>query len=112
MPLTSKNRWRESAEATAAAATATHAAESGKAHYVTHVSASHDGGAGTGVRADLKDGATTIMSWSIENMPLVVNFGSEPIQITEGNAVTMELASGGGGVLGIVNIAGYTADPA
>lgn len=111
MPRRTRDEWHEHAEATDDTATATHAAVSGKSHYVTHVSASHDGGGNTFPRVELKDGGSTIMAW-FTNGEIDIFFGEHGLQITEGNTVSIEIATAGGGKVGLANIAGYTDDPA
>ena len=112
MPQYGKNRWHESGSATASTATATHAGETGRAHYVTHVSASHlASGGGEEPVLTLKDGGSTIMTWVIDDSGMPISF-ADPIQITEGNAVSAELTSPGADKIGYVNLAGYTDDAA
>lgn len=101
-----KARWTETASASAATATATHAAEAGKHHYVTAVVASYDGGGSEAMV--LRDGATAILTVQITD-ELDIAFG-HAIEITAGNAVSIELPTGGAGNTGTVFIAGYTLD--
>lgn len=95
------------ANATNALATATKAAVTGKTHYITGVSASYSAAAiGT---LQIKDGSTVIWEGSIHNQRDVKFKG---LRATTGNAVSAELAAGGAGVVGRVNIMGFTADGA
>lgn len=101
-----KSSWVETANADNSGATATRAAPSdGLSHYVTSVSGSFD--TSSGVTMILKEGSTEIARWYVQDW-LVFPF-SYPIKIAPGSAVSLELAaSGTGGVVGAVNMTGYT----
>lgn len=99
--------WTETASATNATATATHAAESGRVHFVTTIVA---GFTGSGNAADLalKDGSTTIMTVTVhDDMEIELPF---PIKITAGNKAEATLGAGGTSVDGNVTIGGFTRD--
>lgn len=96
--------WIEKGSATAATATATKAAASGKRHYLTHVSASC--GAAAIAVLQIKDGVTVLAEISVHNAE-VLTFPTA-VQITRGAAVSAELATCGAGVVGRVNISGFT----
>ncbi|MEW6183847.1 MAG: hypothetical protein AB1500_11875 [Bacillota bacterium] len=88
-----------------AEATATKAAVTGAVHFVSHVSASFSGAATKLLQ--IKDDVTIIFERYIVNAE-TVNF-SVPLKITSGKAVSAVLAaSGTAGVIGKVNLAGFT----
>jgi len=99
------SKWSETATADNAAATATHAAESGNAHYVTGVSGSFSAAA---IKLlTLKDGSTIIGNYHVHNQRDIVF--DEPLRITSGAAVVVSLAaSGSAGVIGAVVVTGFT----
>lgn len=104
---TPKSGWIEKASADNALATATHAAASGKRHYLTGVWAAYSTAPAGEKLLQLKDGTTVIFESYVkaaEQIPF-----PNPIEIARGNAVSAELAaSGTAGVLGKVNITGFT----
>jgi hypothetical protein len=101
----SDDGWVEKASADNALAVASKAAVSGKSHYIGAIFASYSGSK-VGL-LQIKDGATVIAEYYVNNagvIPLDV-----PIKVTEGNAVSAELAaSGTAAVLGKVNLVGFT----
>ena len=99
-----KSTWTVSAEATAAAATATRAAEAGKSHYIVAVVASY--GAAQVGGLDINDGPTVVLSTHVHNQ-LVISL-PRPLKATAGNAVFATLGAGAAGVVGRVNIVGFT----
>lgn len=105
MPIATSATWTETAQATNGTATASHAAESGRAHYVTSIVAGFSG-AGNTANLELKDGTTTIMQVDVHD-DIELEF-SHPIRITPGNKVDAVLAAGGSSIVGNVSIAGFT----
>ena len=96
--------WTERAEATAAAATATRAAEAGRSHYIVSVVAGY--GAAQIGGLDVSDGPTVVLSTHVHNQ-LVISL-PRPLKATAGNAVSVTLGAGATGVVGRVNIIGFT----
>jgi hypothetical protein len=87
-------------------ASATRAAEVGKSHYITGVSAAFSA-AVAGKLLEIKDGATVIYRTYVHNARDLTF--PKPLQGTAGNAVSAELAaSGTAGQFGVVSLAGYT----
>lgn len=95
--------WVATGSADNALAAASKAAEAGKTHVITGFAASYSG-AKTGL-LQIKDGATVIFEQYIVNSDgLTLN-----IKATAGNAVSAELAASGTlGVIGNVNLTGFT----
>lgn len=89
------------------ASNATQAApDSGQSHYVTGISGGYSG-AVAGALLQLKDDTTVIATFPVHNS-FSETFPS-PIQISAGKPTTATLAaSGSGGVVGYVNLIGYT----
>lgn len=105
MPISGSAQWNEKGSATAGAATATHAGEAGKAHYVTLIVASFDGSGNT-ASLSINDGGTTIGTVTIhDNFELEL---SRPLRMSTGNKAEISLATGGAGVTGHVFLAGFT----
>ena len=99
--------WSETAvSADNAEVTATHAAESNTGHFVTHLSASCNVTA-VNVVLELREGSTVRLRLRMMGEPLVMDF-AHPIAIARGAAVNAVLAAAGVGVLGQVNVAGYS----
>lgn len=97
--------WTETTTADNAAATATHAAETGKAHFVTSIHASFS--ATVAKLLTLKDGTTVIGNFYIYDSG-GVTFDS-PVRITDATLVELSLAaSGTGGNVGAVTMSGYS----
>jgi hypothetical protein len=97
--------WVVTASADNAAATATRAAEAGKTHHITAVFASFSGAATQLLQ--IKDGAAVIAEQYVYSSAVITL--PKPIEVTEGNAVSAVLAASGGlGVLGKVNLSGFT----
>jgi hypothetical protein len=99
-----RSTWTEKAEATADVATATRAAEAGKSHYVVAVVASY--GAAQIGGLDINDGASAVISTHVHNAAVIAF--PKPLKMTEGNAVSAALGAGAAGVVGRVNIIGFT----
>lgn len=97
--------WSVTATADNAAATATKAAEAGKSHYITAISGSFSAAA---IKLmTIKDGAAIIDNFYVHNALGLVF--PNPIKITAGNLAELSLAaSGTAGVIGAVNLHGYT----
>ena len=96
--------WVERAEATAGDATATHAGETGKSHYVVGVIAGYDAAQiGT---VDIIDGGDVKISQPIHNAGVIPL--PKPLKITAGSDAAAVLSAGGAGVVGKVNILGFT----
>ena len=92
--------WTEDATASGGVATATHAAESNKSHYITGFSAtSYDTSSGAGVSTiAIKDDTDTIMTFYCDNGVAAEGNGithsfSSPIQITEGNPCSISITN-------------------
>lgn len=99
--------WTEQATSAAdAAVTVTHAGTVNFAHYITAVIASFDIVPTGGKLLEIKDGATVIVSIHVSDPPILVL--SVPIRLSVGNDVIITLASGGAGVVGKLNVTGYT----
>lgn len=99
------SKWAETTTADNGTATATRAAESGKAHYVTSIHGSFS--AALIKLMTLKDGTTIIGNYHVHNQRDVVF--AKPVRITQGAAAVLELAaSGTGGQVGAVTMKGYT----
>lgn len=98
-----KSKFRATASQDNALATATQAAVTDKRHVITHISGAYSV-ALIGL-IQVKDATTVIWESYVHNQLDV----ALEIEGTKGNAVSVELAaSGTGGQLGKVNIAGYT----
>ena len=107
--------WTEDATASGSTATATHAAESNKSHYITGFSAtSYDTSSGAGVSTiAIKDDTDTIMTFYCDN-----GYGAEgngithsfasPIQITEGKACTITITNDSSFDVVAANLWGFT----
>jgi hypothetical protein len=95
--------WAEKASADNALAIASKAAEVDKTHIITGAHASYSGSV-TGL-LQIKDGVTVIFEQYVVNSEVIpLN-----IETTSGNAVSAELAASGTlGVIGKVNLTGYT----
>lgn len=97
--------WSVTATADNLAATATKAAETGKSHYVTSISGAFSAAA---IKLmTLKDGTTIVGNHYVHN-----EFGltfPAPIKLTSGNLAGLSLAASGTvGVIGAVNLNGFT----
>ena len=99
-----KSTWTVSAEATAAAATATRVAEVGKSHYIVAVVASYGVAQIGGL--DINDGAVAVISTHVHNAEVIAL--PRPLKATAGNAVSATLGAGAAGVVGRVNVIGFT----
>lgn len=104
--------WSEAgAAADNAQATATHAAEAGKSHYVTGVSAAFSAavvGALLEVKEDPGGGSEAVLYRTYVHDQRDLEF-PKALKATEGLAVGAELgASGGAGTTGVVSLSGYT----
>ena len=99
------SKWSETTVADDATAIATRAAASGKAHYLTSVSASYSV-TNSGL-LELKDGTTVLGSYHVydsRDIPF-----PKPLRVTTGASVSVELAaSGTPGQDGSVVITGFT----
>lgn len=101
-----KESWVETDNADDAAATATRAAVANQSHFITGVSASFSA-AKAGLLLLLKEGSVEKMRWSVTN-DFSEDFSS-PVTLKAGDAANLVLvASGTGGVIGSVNLKGYT----
>ena len=97
--------WSITVTADNVAATATKAAEVGKSHYITSVSASYSAAA-IGLLTT-KDGVATIGNYHAHNQRDVTP--TRPLKITEGASFEAALAASGSvGVIGAVTATGYT----
>ena len=97
--------WSEKASADDDAATATHAAATGKQYTLRNIQASFSGAPSAGVLLQIKDGATVIWEGYVstaEGIDMEVRLPGTP-----GNLMSAVLAaSGAGGKVGKVNIQG------
>lgn len=97
--------WKAADSKDNAEATASKAAETGKTHYVTHVSASFSAAAAKLLQ--IKDDTTVIYEHYIVDSAAVIF--PTPLKITAGKAVSAVLApSGTAGTIGKVNLVGFT----
>jgi len=113
--------WTEYAAGSSGAATATHAAESNKSHYLTGFICSAQAASGSDpdmMVCAIKDDTTTIIQLTFQSSvidddapggdgPVVHSFAS-PIQITEGNETSIVLTGGAGGDKAYANLLGFT----
>lgn len=100
------NSWCVTASADNALATATKAAAADKAHYISGIAAGYSA-AKVGL-LQVKDGAEVIFEHYVDTA-FDLSFPA-PLKSTRGNAISAELAaSGTAGVLGKVNLVGFTA---
>lgn len=102
-----KNGWTETAQATAAVATATHAAAAGRHHVLKRVEASYSASTTSG-ELTVSFGSTVVARKHIHGaghieFPIL---GYENPDANE--AVSAELAAGGGGIVGDVTLHGYS----
>lgn len=97
--------WIATGTATNATATATKAAATGKTHYVTSVSGAFS--AAAIFLLQLKEGTNVIGEWYVHNS-FSISFGKAGIPGSRGGAVSAELSAGGVGVIGKVNITGFS----
>jgi hypothetical protein len=89
-----------------ALASAIRAAEAGKSHYITGVSAAYSA-AVVGKLLEVKDGATVLHRTYVHSARDLE--WPKPLKGTAGNAVSVELAASGSlGQLGVVSLTGYT----
>lgn len=100
----SQEQWEATAEATAATATATKAAAVKTRHFVTDVFASFS--AAAIALLTIKRGATVILRQYVHNAERL-HFRT-PLRGNVNEAVSAELASGGAGITGEVNLVGYS----
>jgi len=105
MSLRAVSEWAVTASQDNAEATASKAGVTGQTHYITHVAASFSAAATKLLQ--VKDGSTVLWEGYVVNAQ-VIPF-DRPLKVTRGAAASAVLAaSGTGGVLGKVNIAGFT----
>jgi len=99
--------WTERDSQDNSTATATRAAPSGGLrHFITGVSGTFDSSV-SGVSLTLKEGSTIVARWYVFDV-FAQSFVS-PIMLSPGTAANLELAaSGSAGVVGDVNLHGYT----
>tara|TARA_B100000745_G_scaffold269320_1_gene195753 strand:+ start:345 stop:725 length:381 start_codon:yes stop_codon:yes gene_type:complete len=116
----SASTWTENASASNATATASHAAVVGKSHYITGIIVSckdYNGVQGITLTVTVKDDTTAILEFACSStghddydptgQPVIINFSS-PIQITEGKAVSVEVAGATTYETAYANIWGFT----
>ena len=98
-------KWTETTTADNAAATVTHAAETGKAHYVTSI---HGSFSAANIKLmTLKDGTTVIGNFHVDNQRDIPF--AKPVRITEGALVELSLAASGTSTeIGAVTMTGFT----
>ena len=112
MPQTVRDDWTLTDEGVNTALTITKSGEAGRSHYVVLVSASQNGGGSSRPRVDIKDGGTTIFSWFARDGAPPQLCGDRGLRITEGQTLTVTMAAAGSGNTGVLNVYGYTDDPA
>lgn len=96
--------WSESANADNALATATHAGVAGQQHVLTHISASFSASV-SGALLTIKEGAVEVLRFYVYDS-LEVDL---ELPFADGADVVAELAASGTvGVIGAVNISGYS----
>ena len=112
--------WTESAESSGtSAATATHAAEANKSHYITGfaVSSNDTGGVSGVVKIEILDDTTTIIAVRVLNQDIAdsapagqaaIHSFSSPIQITEGEPCSIEVKGAAASSETYVNLWGFT----
>jgi hypothetical protein len=107
MIVRQKSAWIETAQATAALATASRAATTpdGTSHHISSISGGYSGSSQAGV-IELKQGATVIGRWRFFGY-FHVDFPA-PIRIAPGSAASVELSAGAGGIIGSVTFTGLT----
>jgi hypothetical protein len=104
--------WRETATATAGTATATHAAEAGKKHYITGFSFSASGTIAASVTVNIRQngGATTRRSFIIPASmvaPIIYEF-KRVLEIPVNTDVDITVGTLGGGITSRVELVGFT----
>lgn len=99
------DEWDETGTATAAVATATHAAVANSLYYVTGLAGGFSA-ATVGATLDLRDDVTVIQRYRVDTS-LVVGLLT-PVPITRGNACSAVLSAGAALVVGDVVIRGFT----
>lgn len=100
-----QSEWTETDSKTAALATAAHAANTAKRHVLTRVVASYSAAA-TGL-LQVKHGTTVVLEHYVTNEAVIdMPEGLRGSAVNE--AVSAELASAGGAIVGKVGIMGYT----
>lgn len=101
------SKWTETVTADNGAATVTHAAEAGKAHYITSLHLSFSTAQTAAKLATLKDGTTVIGNFHCFSVRDVVF--AKPIRITQGALAELSLpASGTGTQVGAATLCGFT----
>lgn len=98
--------WMETGNATAAEASATHTASTGEAHRITHASGSYDSSGQSGTLT-LTSGSDTLYETDVHG-DFHVEFPAE-LTGNEGDNVKAALSAGSSGVVGRVNLGGYSA---
>jgi len=107
--------WTEDATASGGVATATHAAEANKSHYITGFSvSSYDASAGAGTSTiEIKDDTDVIMTIYKDNGVAasgedVTHSFTSPIQITEGNPCSISINNSSTYDANAANLWGFT----
>ena len=112
--------WTESSESTGAStATATHAAEAGKSHYLAGFAvSSNEGGGNSGtVKIEIKDDTGAIITFKTLNQDIaddapsgqaIVHSFASPIQIDEGNPCSIVVTPSGSFSETYANLWGFT----
>lgn len=96
--------WSAQADATAALATATRAAEADSSHYVTAIEASY--GSGQIGTLTVRAGATVLFTQAVHNQREIAFH--TPLKLPAGTSAVAELSAGSVGVVGRVSLHGYT----
>ena len=115
--------WTEDSSATAATATAAHAGETGKSHYITGFACSAQSASGQHpdeMVCTIKNVSSTVISFTFQSDVVddyapggngtIIHSFSSPIHITEGNETSIVVTGAGTGNLVNVNLWGFTND--
>lgn len=101
------NSWAEKANNTNAVATATHSAVAGQRHYIVQVDASFSTSTVSGMLR-VKSGSTVLVEKTIHGAG-AFDFADTPQDALNVNeAVSAELDAGGAGIIGHINIVGFS----
>ena len=102
--------WHVVATGTNAVATATRAASSEQAHFITGVEYSTSGIPAAATSVTIKDGTTVIAQFEVpatQRDPVILPF-ARPLRCTRGNAASAAIGALGAGIVGTVNLHGFT----
>jgi hypothetical protein len=106
MIVRQKSGWVETAQATAALATASRAVTGdGQSHHISSISGGYSSSTQLGV-IELKEGTTVIGRWRFAGS-FHVSLPA-PIRVAPGSATSVELSAGASGIIGSVTFTGLT----